>query len=172
MNRLPYPGDINIATGWPSQHNGDWDEANYPAPIGFICKLTKTTRSLPEVPHQLNLNRTWLQDVPRRCRKKNYGSIKSSSFDAPGLDGFVTCTNEVVRTPLWLYTMQLFFYLFGPGINPLWRRGSGTTDPAQVYSIKVLNEWSVKFVCFKRLKVTISMQIHTAKSQMSIDTLF
>lgn len=68
--------------------------------------------------------------------------------------------------------MQLFFYLFGPGINPLWRRGSGTTDPAQVYSIKVLNEWSVKFVCFTRLKVTISMQIHTTKSQMSISTVF
>lgn len=41
-------------------------------PIGFICKLTKTTRSLPEVPHQLNLNRTWLQDVVirRRVNKK------------------------------------------------------------------------------------------------------
>lgn len=68
--------------------------------------------------------------------------------------------------------MQLFFYLFGPGINPLWRRGSGTTDPAQVYSIKVVNEWIVKFVCLTKLKVTVSMQIHTARSQMSIGTFF
>ncbi|XP_051232117.1 centrosomal protein of 19 kDa isoform X2 [Dicentrarchus labrax] len=40
--------------------------------------------------------------------------------------------------------MQLFFYLFGPWIIPLWRRGSGTTDPAPAYSIMLqMNDYSM-----------------------------
>lgn len=67
--------------------------------------------------------------------------------------------------------MQLFFYLFGPWIIPLWRRGSGTTDPALAYSVNVSNEWCVEFVCYLNPKIAARWLNCTANTPSTNSTL-
>lgn len=103
--------------------------------------LTKTKRSSPEVPHHLNLNRTLLPDDPRRAGKKKSSQIGQKvpplSHEAPVAQ---VPWRQPGRSASFTIYRASFLVFFGPWMIPLWRGGSGTSDPAQVCSTAAREE--------------------------------